>query len=185
MPKWTIHLAFGCIATVALVCGYIFFGPVSWYMPSAVGLIVAVFAAILGSDIPDFDSRKTKIKHILGFFLGGFVAIMYLVHVHMDIRPLWDVFSDWEAFYAGHLLIAFFLFVVFVLLNTLIWFFPMRHHGRAHSLVACGIYGVFWGVIGFLALGLNIPDSLVVVVLGSTGYLSHLLLDLDIKVWKQ
>ena len=184
MPKWTVHIAFGTMISMGLVAAYILFGPVKTFTPSVVGFIVAVFATVLGSDIPDFDSRHTKIKYVLGFLVGGFIAVMYLVHVHIDIRPLWDMFGDWKAFYSGYLLMAFLIFVLFVLVNTLIWFFPMRHHGRAHSIGACLIYGMFWGAIGLILMGLTVLDSLIILFMGTVGYFSHILLDFEIKLWK-
>ena len=184
MPKWTVHIAFGTIISMGIAGVYIMFGPVDRFAPSVVGLIVAVFASILGSDFPDFDTRTSKIKYVLGFLVGGFISIMYLVHVHMDIRPLWEMFADWKTFYSGYLLMAFLLFVLFVLFNTLLWFFPLRHRGRAHSVVACVLYGVFWGSVGLVLMGLTLLDGLIITMMGAAGYLSHLLLDLDIKLWK-
>jgi len=185
MPSWKMHVLSGFIALCALAGTYHILGWSRFYDLDSVRVgVCGAFACVLGSDLPDFDSRRTKIKHVLGLILGLFISIFYLLHIHLDIRPLWEAAWNWHVFYSGYLLIAFGLLVLCVLANTLVWFFPLRHRGRAHSLIAAGIYGLMWVPLGVFLFGFSLMDSLVVVGVGFMGYLLHLLLDLDLKVWR-
>jgi hypothetical protein len=185
MPSWKIHVLSGVLAVGTLIGTYHILGWSRFYVLDSLRVgICAAFACVLGSDIADFDSRRTRIKHALGVILGLFVSAFYLLHIHIDVRPLWEAAWDWHAFYSSYFLIAFGLLVLCVLANTLVWFFPQRHRGRAHSLIAAGIYGSMWVPLGVFLFGFTLMDSLVVAGVGLMGYFLHLLLDLDLKVWR-
>jgi hypothetical protein len=182
MAGWKFHLFSGFLIVGALLVLYF----LSYFaipdQKDLFFLVVAAFAVLLGSDLPDFDSRRTKIKYALGPILGMALACFYMIHVDLDILPLSRIYAQWGD-YSGYLLRAFVILVACVILNTLVWFFPLSHRGRAHSLVAAVLYAVAWSVFCYFLLDLGLVHSLAVGALGCIGYLAHLLLDRDIKVW--
>ena len=82
MPSWRLHIIFGILVTSLLLYAclrldldylFIYHG-----QPQYLFLFHFAFVSMLGSLFPDFDYRKTKIRHMLGPALGGIIIISYL-----------------------------------------------------------------------------------------------------------
>lgn len=183
MPNWKLHLGFGFVLTCFLVVVFLISGSAKIYTPSILALLLGVFASILGSDMPDFDTRRSRIKYILGFLMGGYVAFLYLIKATVE-KGFPDVLKDLGTFTSTHILLAFAVFVGIIVINTILWFLPIRHRGRAHTVGAALIYGCFWGALSFGLFLLPPLDMVVVMTMAFAGYFAHLLLDGELKFWK-
>lgn len=174
MPSWRIHLIIGLILTASLF--YIFYYFNLWQLLITnskiqyLYLLHIWFISLLGSLLPDFDYRKTRIRHILGPVLTIFVvlSIIYINRYEpINLNPASLGF-----------LALMFLFIP--LLAGLV--VPFKHHGKLHSVTAAIVFGLFW--LGFELVIFNqaLIQAGIVGLFGFLGYISHLILDWDLKL---
>jgi hypothetical protein len=170
MPGWKVHTFSGLVATAVLIIT-LFFILDSYeikvdfhnYFP----LAVAGFACVLGSLMPDYDYRKTMIRHTIGPAIASFITFGYL-------------YTRGSSNNLGSAIIIFFIIlIIFAVIGIL----PMKHHGKLHSLTAAVIYGLGWGVTSYFIFQLTQLFWLaVIIVFALVGYILHLLIDLDLKM---
>ena len=174
MPSWRVHLFTGILLAIFLI--YICYIFNVWY-PFVVNnqvqffyLLHICFILILGSVLPDFDYRKTRIRHALGPVLGLFIIVSY---IYLNLSKPFEI--DLKL-----ILILLLAFLIFPFLAGLI--FPFKHHGKLHSLSAAIIYGLCWLCVELFIFNFSIPQAGIVAVFGFVGYFFHLLLDKDLKL---
>jgi len=173
MPSWRIHLITGMIVTILLlyVC-YTFGLRELFFQDNEIEYFFwfhVCFISILGSLLPDFDSRKTRIRHTLGPVLGMFLIVSYIyLHrfSHHKINPEFVI------------VVLFLLIIIVFILGIVI---PFKHHGRMHSITAAGLFVISWMAIELLVFEASLLQTAVIGLFGFLGYFSHLALDLDLK----
>lgn len=127
------------------------------------------FVALLGSLLPDFDYRRTKIRHFLGLAIGLFLVISYLYLRRNELNKV-----DFES--------LLFVLIVIIVVTFLVGFaFPFRHHGKLHSGLAAILYALIWVVIEILFFDMTIQQAGLIGVFGWVGFTTHLILDRDLK----
>lgn len=175
MPTWRTHLSVGCLLTICLIYASYLSGYWSFFIDGGEIKIFywfhIIFITLLGSLLPDFDYRKTRIRYGLGPALGGFIIISYF----FLYRP------DPSTINTSFLVILLILFLILPLIAGLI--VPFKHHGFLHSLSAAALYGVSWFAIESLIFDLTNTEAALIAVFGFVSYFSHLLFDLDIKLY--
>ncbi len=173
MTSWRFHLFMGSLIMVLFIyiclqteLSYLFvmndqIHYFYWYQVGFVGL--------LGSLIPDFDYRKTKIRHLLGLVVGLFLIVSYLYIKRNELDTVNPVS-------------LMFVLIVFVIITFLIGIsLPFRHHGFLHSVVAAMLYAMTWCAIEILIFDMSIIQGGLVGVFGFIGYISHLIMDWQLK----
>jgi hypothetical protein len=127
------------------------------------------FVSLLGSLFPDFDYRKTKIRHMLGPALGGFIVISYIYlnrNAPTEIDPI---------------LILFLMFIFIVIPFLFGIAVPFKHHGKLHTIVVAIIFAILWIVIELLVFDLSKLQAILIGFFGFINYSSHLLIDRNLK----
>ena len=82
MPSWRVHVFVGIILTIIMLYACYYIG--LWYLfiennqVQFLFVLHSCFILILGSVLPDFDYRKTRIRHALGPMLGLFIIVSYI-----------------------------------------------------------------------------------------------------------
>ena len=173
MPSWRVHLITGALlsAVLAYACfytglGYLFVNQnqIQFYFVVNIG-----FITLLGSVFPDFDYRKTLIRHALGPVLAVFVVVSYVYLNRNNASSINPIFLT-------------LLFVVFVFLPYILGLvLPLKHHGKLHSILASCMFCLLWLGLELLIFRMTTIQAGVIAVFGFMGYNSHLLLDLDLK----
>ncbi len=174
MPNWRFHLFTGSLLAVFLIYTSYYLG--FWYLFVDQNRIQylfwlhVIFIILLGSLIPDFDKSKTKIRHSLWLILGLFlvISILYLYYEKMSLNEMLFLFS-----------IPFALLIILFLFGSLI---PFRHRGILHSLFGAGLYSLIWMIFEYLIFKMTISEVLLLGAFGFIGYISHLILDRDLKL---
>jgi hypothetical protein len=174
MPTWRFHLTTGALLTIFLIylCYYLGY----WYLFVDEGQIQLlywihiIFVSLLGSLIPDFDKRKTKIRRTLGLILGGFISISILIIYHQNIS-----INDMPALF---IIVVLFLVVLFIIGIVI----PFKHHGILHSILAALVFALSWVLLEAWIFNLTPQHAIVIGIFGFLGYCSHLVLDRDIKL---
>jgi hypothetical protein len=173
MPSWRFHISVGFILAALMIYGLaITVHSIDLDYPNPVLVFFwlhAGFILLMGSLMPDFDYRKTKIRYSLGPVLGIYILGSYLYlnrHEPLDINP---------AFLATLLLLA----IILPLLAGLV--IPFKHHGKMHSISAALIFSIVWFSLGLVIYNLSLPSAGIIAMFGFVGYLSHLVLDMDLK----
>ena len=173
MPSWRVHLAIGITITALLL--YIFHYLDLWHFFITDKNVQSIFwlhvwvVALLGSLFPDFDYRKTRIRHALGPILGLFIfsSIIYLNR--------YDLFSINPA----SLVFVLFLFMFLPFIAGLV--IPFEHHGKLHSITAAVIFALFWFGLELVIFNISYIQAGLIGFFGFIGYISHLILDLELK----
>jgi hypothetical protein len=173
MTSWRFHLFIGSLITGLFIyfclqteLRYLFIseGQINYFYWYQVG-----FVGLLGSLIPDFDFRKTKIRHFLGLVIGFFLIISYLYLRRNEL----DTVNPVSLMFA---------LLVFIIVTFLIGIsIPFRHHGFLHSVVAAILYALVWCAIEILVFDLSILQAGLVGIFGFIGYISHLVMDWQLK----
>jgi hypothetical protein len=170
MPGWKLHTFSGLIVTTILIMIlYTALDSGIFGVPSIdlFAIMVAGFACILGSLMPDYDYRKTMIRHIFGPVFGAFITFGYLY----TRGPKAD------------LEFALVIFISIVVIFAIIGILPMKHHGKLHSLTAAAFFGLGWIILSIIVLELTHPFWIAVIAMFAIiGYTLHLALDLDLKL---
>ncbi len=173
MPTWRFHLATGILLTVFLIyiCYYLGF----WYIfiikneINFLFLFHLFFISLLNSLLPDFDERKTKIHRWLGVVLALFVifSAVYIYRIDFSISDIPSLF--------------FLALILIIILFILGWVIPFRHHGTLHSALAAFLFAGIWIVLELALFQMSYTQALLIGGFGFIGYLSHLVLDRDLK----
>lgn len=176
MPSWRVHLFIGIILTGSLL--YLFHYFDLWHVFITKQELQYLFwlhiwfAALLGSLFPDFDYRKTKIRHILGPAAGVFIILSIIYsnrYEPLELEPT----------------SLFFILLLFILIPFLVGLVvPFKHHGPMHSLTAAGAFALFWIGLELVLFNFSFIHASMIGFFGFFGYISHLLLDGDIKILK-
>ena len=173
MPSWRFHIITGIIITIFLV--YTCFYLNLWYLFVNDGRIQFLFwyhiffITMLGSLMPDFDYRKTRIRHGLGPSLGLFMVISLIL----------SAFNDHIPFNPIYLAVLLPVFILVPLIAGLIIRF--KHHGTLHSGIAAIVYSIIWVLIEIIVFKMTIAQAGTIGVFGFIGFISHLVLDRDLK----
>jgi TctA family transporter len=170
MPGWKLHTFSGMIVTailILIVYSVINSKAINVDSIDYFALVVAGFACVLGALMPDYDYRKTMIRHTFGPVFGGFISFGYLYT------------RGWEA----NLGTAIIIFIVIVVCCAVLSIIPLKHHGRFHSITSALLYGIGWALISYFMFELD-DVAWVGIIAGFAvcGYILHLLLDLDLKL---
>ena len=173
MPTWRFHLAVGVLITTFLVYFSYYLGILPWPINMNSSSILfwfhLIFIPLLGAVIPDFDERKTKIHRKLGLVLGGFIIISIII-------------LKWNNTTMNDLTTFLFIIILFLLIIFIIGFaIPMRHHGSFHSVFAALVFTIIWIILELFLFSLSPSQALLIGSFGFVGYLSHLVLDRDLK----
>ena len=175
MPTWRVHIFMGICITALFV--YVITLIDLWYLfikDNQIQFLFwfhAGFICILGSLLPDYDYRKTKIRHALGPVLGLFIIMSY---VYLNLSDLSNIDLD---------LFLILLFAFFIIPSFFGFVFPFRHHGKMHSFSAAVLYVLIWMLLELLVFQMTPLQSGIIGLFGFIGYSSHLLLDLDLKLY--
>ncbi|WP_455392295.1 hypothetical protein [[Eubacterium] cellulosolvens] len=173
MPSWRAHVITGSIIIVALVIvcyylelSYLFVdqNQVQYFFCFHIA-----FVSILGSLLPDFDYRKTRIRHMVGPTLVGFLLVSFLYLNRYSLFTIDPV----------SLLVLFIILILILFLLGLV--IPFKHHGRMHSVAAAVIYTITWLILELFIFDMTPLQAGVIGLFGFAGYFSHLALDLDVK----
>jgi hypothetical protein len=174
MPSWRIHVTIGLCISILLIyiCYYLDLshlfvsdGEIQYFF-----VFHVCFISVLGSILPDYDYRKTRIRHSLGIILGSFVvvSIVYLYRTEPEkIDPIFLLF----------IMIA--IVTVIFLLGLVV---PFKHHGKMHSMSAAMFYGIGWIGLELWLFQMSILQAGVISLFGFVGFFFHLLLDQDLKM---
>lgn len=174
MPSWRIHTTVGIITTFLIIYGCLSFGYSYLFIENnEIQVFFSMhlcFITVLGSVIPDFDYKKTRIRHALGPILGCFSIISYFYLYRFQLTEI-------------NLVFLFVLLIIFVLIPILAGLvIPFKHHGILHSIGAAAFYGLSWGVIEVFIFNMTCVQSSIIGFSGFSGYFSHLLMDLKLKL---
>jgi hypothetical protein len=174
MPSWRLHVTTGIILTAMMIYG--FFISDLWYLFIDQNQIQfffifhIVFISVLGSLMPDFDYRKTRIRNAFGPVLGGFICLSYIYQNNFEPSRINPAF----------LLV---LMIVFILLPFIAGIvIPFKHHGKLHSILSAGVYSISWAGLELFIFSMSEIQAATVFLFGFVGYFSHLLLDGDLKL---
>lgn len=174
MPTWRVHVFTGVILTTLMIYGcyyfdywelFIYKNQIQYFF-----WLHVWFIAILGSVLPDFDSSKTRIRHAFGMLMGAFIVVS-LIYLHrfepLNIKPI-------------SLIFIVLLFIIIPFLIGLV--VPFKHHGKFHSVTAAAVYALVWLLLEFLAFDMTSPQAGMIGAFAFVGYMSHLLMDRDLKL---
>ena len=173
MPSWRVHVIFGILVTslLAYACirlnlDYLFINEeqIQYFFVFHLG-----FVSLLGSLFPDFDYRRTKIRHMLGPALAGFIVISYIYQYRTEplkIDPMFILF------------LAFIFVVIPFLFGIAV---PFKHHGKLHTIIVAIIFDIIWIVIELLVFDLSKLQAILIGLFGFINYSSHLLIDRHLK----
>ena len=173
MPSWRVHVIFSILVTsllgyacLRLGLDHLFIndGQIQYFFVFHLG-----FVSLLGSLFPDYDYRKTKIRHILGPALGGFIVISYIYlnrYTPAEIDPILILF-------------LMFIFIVIPFLFGLV--VPFKHHGKLHTIVVAIIFAIVWILIELLVFDLLKLQAIIIGLFGFINYSAHLLIDRNLR----
>jgi hypothetical protein len=175
MPSWRLHLLVGTGIAVILIyaCYYLdlheafFFGGQFQYF----FLMQIWFVSLLGSLLPDYDYRRTMIRHSLGIILGVFIAfsIVYINRAEPgNIDPGFVIILV--------IMVAFTIFIFGLVA-------PLKHHGKLHSISAALVYSGLWMCLELFIFELTLIQTGLVGMFAFCGYFFHLVLDRDMKFY--
>jgi membrane-bound metal-dependent hydrolase YbcI (DUF457 family) len=139
-----------------LIAGAMVFLPLSAYVPPGEFLPCAAFC-LLGSIFPDIDHRESKISAIVRKIAIAFLFLAALA-IYFE-KPILQL--GIQALAIG----------IFAVIAT---FAKPRHRGITHSLIAAFAFSA----LAYFASGMLET----VAVAAAAGYLSHLLLDFELKI---
>ena len=173
MPNWRFHLSVGAVLTVFLIytCYYLGY----WYLFVDSGKIQylfwvhIIFVTLLGSLLPDFDERRTKIRRTLGWILGGFIIISIIIINYQNIS-----INDLP----GFLVIGLVFLILLIILGVVI---PFRHHGLLHSVFAAFVFSISWFLIEYFIFDMLMLQAITIGTFAFCGFMLHLVLDKDLK----
>ncbi len=170
MPGWKLHTFSGMIVTAILfliVYSVINSKAINVYSIDYFALVVAGFACVLGALMPDYDYRKTMIRHTFGPVFAGFITFGYLYTRGSE--------AEME--------MALTIFIAIVICCAVLSIIPFKHHGRFHSITSAAVYSVGWVMISYFIFKLdNLIWVGIIAVFAIIGYMLHLLLDMDLKL---
>ncbi len=193
MAGWRIHVAAGLGAVVATLFFLMWLldstpaGDIGFFSISLEALVIGSLAAMLGSLLPDVDLKGTKVRYVGGPILGGILAGMVAINgilagtgrsSILDVTPREMILHiEWPRVAV--------IYMAVVVISLGIGFIPFTHRKRLHSVIAAGAYALFWAVMTIVLMNLTFIDVVVIIILSYLGYMTHLVLDGQVKTWKR
>ncbi|MBS3060012.1 MAG: metal-dependent hydrolase [DPANN group archaeon] len=161
MPFQKVHKFFGFLVFLIYAAFAVVFLPDPPMLDLLLLLAIGLFFIIVGSVLPDIDTKKSWIFKQLKFFLAGavFVVSFFILSGNNALGVSILVSSALSL-----------LFIMFIGL-----FLP-RHRGVVHRLKTGVVYGLLSMGLTYIVLG-SVELSAIIGAFASLGYFSHLLLD--------
>ncbi len=176
MPQLKTHIYFGLftypLAYFLIALALVHLGWLNLSVPFDVQtMVLGYFVYVIGSDLPDIDSRSAPIHHflkILASILGVFMILNW------TSVPISKNFPDFVTQLAILSVVMFAGGVVSYLVITAVLSLRIFDHRKfAHSISFAALYGALL----YVGLYKDSNNSLFIAVLGSTGVVLHLILD--------
>jgi len=152
--NWSAHLFIGLLA--GLVLAFFLHIDVAVFLP-------LIFLCGVSALVPDIDHHDSKIRRFTNY-IALLVSLFLALHLRCDLLSC--LFIKWQE-------IVLYFLAIFSAYSIFMIFFMPRHRGFVHSLVAALIYGI----------ALFILSGMPAALFGFVGYLSHLLADVEIKIF--
>ena len=176
MPQLRTHIYFGLFTyPLAYFLVGLIFMKAKWShfsMPfDDLTIVLSYFVYVIGSDLPDIDSKTAPIHHflkILASILGVFMLLSW------GSNFLSEKFGD---IYLH--LIATSVFVLagglisYILITLVLKLRIFDHRGFAHSIS----FAVIYGLLIYIGFYKSASNSLFIALLGTAGVILHLILD--------